>query len=609
MKTLCFLVCAFFGLAGIETAEAIDVPLWGRFETVIDYRSETGTSHSYSDPFYGVDLTATFLSPTGREVQWFGFFDGNGQGGQTGNIWKIRFMPDQLGTWTYTWSFSDGSASGWGWLKAVDTPLVPRKPGPLRHDADIGQWMITADGSHHVFTNMYNTDDGDVEGEHNPYLYPEEAIEAVVQSGCKILANHHTHWYEAPEEEDDPAIYLSTSSFKPRLQGWQMLERIYDIAYDHQIWVYEWDGFYSGNGLLDLHDNSTSLQNDVIRYILARSAPYYNLLFNVGFELCEYVDVPTWPVQRADFVESVDPWDHVIAAHQCNQDWYDYPEDPEIGMSALQAQDQFHERALDIWNSPSQPNPHLSEGIWNAIWQEQGTEDSHRNDMWESITGGMSFYFWPMDNYIGQDAFENANRFLNSGVPWWQTTPRDDLVVAGGALLLADPGQLYIAYDLTGTYCTLTVQAGSYRYRWFDPEDGDYTNWQNRTVPSTGSQNFSKPSSGEWVLDLQRSNLTTDGPDVVAAEPMRLEPVTPNPFADETAVRFSNARSLPVRVDVYAIDGRQVRVLADGLLEAGMHTLVWDARDDQGRAVPSGTYFVRMMSADGELVRPMLVVR
>jgi Domain of unknown function (DUF5060) len=83
---------------GAEIAST-DVPRWGRFETAV--RNE----RSYGNPFADVVLNATFTSPSGRRVAFFGFHDGDGQGGQTGNVWKLRFMPDEIGVWSFHCSF------------------------------------------------------------------------------------------------------------------------------------------------------------------------------------------------------------------------------------------------------------------------------------------------------------------------------------------------------------------------------------------------------------------------------------------------------------------------------------------------------------------------
>ena len=72
-------------------------------------------NNNYSNKFNNVELKCTFTSPSGKAIDFFGFFDGDGIGGrnlQTGNIWKIRFMPDEIGEWKYKWAWSDNTAGG-----------------------------------------------------------------------------------------------------------------------------------------------------------------------------------------------------------------------------------------------------------------------------------------------------------------------------------------------------------------------------------------------------------------------------------------------------------------------------------------------------------------
>jgi flagellar hook assembly protein FlgD len=42
------------------------------------------------------------------------------------------------------------------------------------------------------------------------------------------------------------------------------------------------------------------------------------------------------------------------------------------------------------------------------------------------------------------------------------------------------------------------------------------------------------------------------------------------------------------------MEGRLVRVLADGLARGGEHAVVWDGRDRSGRQVASGVYQFRL---------------
>jgi hypothetical protein len=81
----------------------------------------------------------------------------------------------------------------------------------------------------------------------------------------------------------------------------------------------------------------------------------------------------------------------------------------------------------------------------------------------------------------------------------------------------------------------------------------------------------------------------------------RLWPVAPNPFNPRTTFGFTLARDARVELAVYDVRGRLVRRVLDEAIEAGAHPgqASWDGNDDQGRAAPSGTYFLRMKTSEG----------
>ncbi len=83
----------------------------------------------------------------------------------------------------------------------------------------------------------------------------------------------------------------------------------------------------------------------------------------------------------------------------------------------------------------------------------------------------------------------------------------------------------------------------------------------------------------------------------------------PNPFNPATTVVFDLERAGRVTVEVLGVDGRRVRLLADRIHTAGMHSVVWHGCDDAGRSVPSGTYLLRLTAAGGEDSRKMTLVR
>lgn len=90
------------------------------------------------NPFLDYRFTIILTAPSGREIQVPGFFDGDGQGLGTGNVWRVRFAPDELGVWQYRTSFRQGTDI------AID--LNPNAGTPTSFDNSQGSFTITRQG-------------------------------------------------------------------------------------------------------------------------------------------------------------------------------------------------------------------------------------------------------------------------------------------------------------------------------------------------------------------------------------------------------------------------------------------------------------------------------
>ncbi len=76
----------------------------------------------------------------------------------------------------------------------------------------------------------------------------------------------------------------------------------------------------------------------------------------------------------------------------------------------------------------------------------------------------------------------------------------------------------------------------------------------------------------------------------------RLLPNVPNPFNPMTEIRFELGAPQQVSLKIYDVTGRLVRDLESGSLDRGPHSRVWQGRDSSGRQVPSGAYYVRLVT-------------
>ena len=87
-----------------------------------------------------------------------------------------------------------------------------------------------------------------------------------------------------------------------------------------------------------------------------------------------------------------------------------------------------------------------------------------------------------------------------------------------------------------------------------------------------------------------------------------LKPI-PNPFNPSTQITFRLQESRNLRVAIYSLNGRLVKVLAEGVMESGGHRLSWNGRNIRGEDVPSGVYLVALESAEGRESKKLLLAR
>ena len=83
-----------------------------------------------------------------------------------------------------------------------------------------------------------------------------------------------------------------------------------------------------------------------------------------------------------------------------------------------------------------------------------------------------------------------------------------------------------------------------------------------------------------------------------------LEQNYPNPFANQTTIRFDVEKAGPVELEVFNISGQKVATLVSGSTAAGTHSVTFD-----GSRLPSGTYLYRLKTTSGIVSKRMVLVR
>jgi hypothetical protein len=88
---------------------------------------------------------------------------------------------------------------------------------------------------------------------------------------------------------------------------------------------------------------------------------------------------------------------------------------------------------------------------------------------------------------------------------------------------------------------------------------------------------------------------------------LRLHQNHPNPFKGTTTIAYEMPRAGHLRVSIYSVDGRLVKVLVDDDVARGMHRVEWNGVDSRGKAVASGLYFLKAESGVGGAARKLVI--
>jgi len=194
--------------------------------------------------------------------------------------------------------------------------------------------------------------------------------------------------------------------------------------------------------------------------------------------------------------------------------------------------------------------------------------------------------------------------FRGSGyeVKWFRSTSPDTL-----SLEITDlTNNVTIPYDTvradnwyfgSGTrisrYFNRTYHRGFYLcggYFWFNrlnqmtipPDSGDI--W---IINSTGHR---VPCLGNLYIFTTPTGIEEDA---TKSRMFSIGRISPNPFKNLTTIRYSVDQKQKVEFAIYDVSGRKVIQLLNRILLPGNYSLTWDGKDNQGKNLGSGIYFIR----------------
>jgi hypothetical protein len=105
-----------------------------------------------------------------------------------------------------------------------------------------------------------------------------------------------------------------------------------------------------------------------------------------------------------------------------------------------------------------------------------------------------------------------------------------------------------------------------------------------------------------WSFDIHDVRLQRGGVTI-------LNNVINPEHGEKVQIRYHIVNGGRVTVQVFTLDGNMIKVLYRGQREVGEYTEVWDGRNNGGRSVARGMYFVRVVGPDIDEIRKIMVVK
>jgi hypothetical protein len=172
-------------------------------------------------------------------------------------------------------------------------------------------------------------------------------------------------------------------------------------------------------------------------------------------------------------------------------------------------------------------------------------------------------------------------------------------------------------YDLTLSYLDEELngldEAGLVLWRW------NGSGWDGPMVPSARNTQedwmtvSDQTGFGIWVLAVEEPSSSVEDHEAgdldLGASRGGFAEGIPNPFPPCGTVQFICTRPGPVELSIIGADGRRRRLLVRGEFAAGEHGAMWDGRDDGGRLLSPGVYFLRLDEGGHVASRRVTVLR
>ena len=489
---------------------------WAKVEIALTGPESLGKGRP--NPF-GVFVGGVFTSPTGKQYEVPGFYDGDGRGGLDGNVWKIRFSADETGKWTFASRSKHKLLDGWkGWFTVVAVPddaLGFYRSGRLEAVGTASnqiRYLKFRDGPYWLKAGC--DDPENFLGGYENYDSPAKRKAAVDYLATKGINSLYMMTHNISGDDKDVWPWLGDTAREAMSNAGK--DARFDVAkLDQWRQLFEHMQARGVVVYLVLEDDSAWKKYDHSRYyreLIARFGDLPALIFNFNEEYNENYSLPdalTFMRQLKD----MDPYDHPRGIHNVNHPNDQYVDAPQIDFTSIQIGSPGRHSGVMMHNGLSIAWINRCKSRQKRILMvgfDEGRPEEDRRAWWSAYLGGgvweahvLGPYDRPMSAWENVWTELGGTRVFMESLPFWEMAPSNDLVKSGTAFCLATPGKVYALYLPEGGSVTIELPPGqAYDYAWWKTTNGKDGRFQNAGRAGGGRQEFIAPDTGDWALRI-----------------------------------------------------------------------------------------------------------
>jgi len=484
------------------------------------YELSFESSKSYQNPLYDIDqFGITLTSPTGRVLTYGGFWDG-------GKVWKIRFAPDELGSWKWITFCSDEQNSG-----------LHLKSGAFECVPSTGTHQIYSRGGVRHLPGRYHLSYGDG----TPFFWLactawNGGLLAEMADWDHYLANRRelgysaiqfvtTQWRGGTTDRNGDVAFTGSGRIEINPGFFRRMDKKVDRINDHglvAVPVLLWAlPFGSGRQFSPGYYLPVAEAEKLARYVVARYQGNQVVWFLGGDGKYDAELEDRWKTIGDHVFSGIAHAPATLHPHGRLFVGDLYAEEPWYSIMGYQSSHGTAQGTVDWINkgpvarfwSRLRPMPLINiEPLYENILENQ-TEEDVRNAIWWSLlaapVAGVTYGANGIWSWLEEDGQQIQNhrtapwtvnwknslklpvgrqmqhvRNFFQRLSWWELYPRPDLLVEqpGGVqyndfipIVGNDEGSLLVAYVPMGSTLHIrNIAHRTYRGRWFDPVLGLY---------------------------------------------------------------------------------------------------------------------------------------